>query len=207
MRKLGPILTILLSAGSPAAAAERPLFTAYSEHPERPRQRQVRPAPALVRLVLRAVDSNDVRLLDTCIAEQRLRPGDYGSLLRAVRIRAGPDRLLWFVRPVLRPPYCPALYGAHLFRYFLFEERTAGARPRYRLVFQNGGDYFAVYRRLHRGLNDIEATSCTVGDCWTVRMAYDGMRYRPSRCSHTAVNRGQEVTRPRRCEPDGERAR
>lgn len=198
MRELGLLLAMALSAGSPVAAeAERPLFTASSEHPERPRQRQERPAPAVVNLVLASIDRDEIGMLDTCLADHRLQPGDYGSLLRAVRIRAGGGRSLWFVRPALRP-YCQVLYGAHLFRYFLVEEQAA-ARPRYRLVFQGGGDFFVVHRRQSHGLNDIEATACTARECWSNRMVYDGLRYRLTLCTHSRAD-NRQVARRRRCE-------
>jgi hypothetical protein len=78
-------------------------------------------------------------------------------LFRAIGIRSGPGPALWFVRPALRP-YCHALYGAHSFRYFLFEERAAATGWQNRLVFRSGGDRFAAYPTRHHGLNDIETT-------------------------------------------------
>lgn len=198
MRGLRLIPTMMLAAaGYPVAAAERPLFTTGSEHSV---AGEARPAQPLVRFVLGSLESDDVRMLDECITEQRLTHRDYGALLLVVRIRSGPGRRLWYVRPAHRP-YCHALYGAHLFRYFLVEERTGRAPRRYRLVFRGVGDFFAVYRRLSHGLNDIEPTGCTAFECWTARMAFDGARYRPTRCTHTTWPNGREVTRPRRCEP------
>jgi hypothetical protein len=200
MRKPGLLLALILSTAWPAVA-EKPLFTASTEV-ERPHERDAAAAPALIRLVLASLDRDDVDQLDNCIAEQRLPAGGYGPLLGAVRIRSGPGRALWFVRPALRP-YCRALYGAHLFRYFLFEDRSAAARSRYRLVFQGGGDQFAVYPTLRHGRNDIAATGCTADDCWTERFSYDGRSYRPIRCTHMGFDASHEVTRPVRCPRGG----
>ncbi|HEV2818716.1 MAG TPA: hypothetical protein VGW40_16020 [Allosphingosinicella sp.] len=188
----------MLAVGCSAAAAERPLFRAGSEQAV---PGEMRPALPLIRFVLNALDREDARTLAECIAENGLGAGDYGALLRAVRIGAGPGRRLWFVRPSHGPLWCHALYGAHLFRYFLVEERLGRTSRRYRLVFRNGGDFFAVYPRLHHGLNDIETTGCNAFKCWIVRLAYDGRRYRPIRCSRTDWRRdGTTVTRPIRCD-------
>jgi hypothetical protein len=146
-----------------------------------------------------SLERDDVRMIGECLTEQGLAPRNYGTLLRAVRIRAGPGRRLWFVRPALTP-WCHALYGAHLFRYFLVEERLGRAPRRYRVVFRGIGDFFAVYPRLSHGLNDIEPTGCVAFECRTSRMAYDGAGYRPIRCTRTTWPNGREVTRPRRCE-------
>lgn len=197
MRMVRAILILLMAICASAAAAERPLFTSSSEGPERPRQDAARPGPSLLRLILESIGRDDRADLDSCLARHRLTPGDYGSLLRAIPIEAGTGRTLWFVRPVLEP-WCLGLYGAHVFHYFLIEERPA-ARSRYRLVFENRGDFFAVFRRLHHGLNDIEATGCTAGECHSARLAHDGDTYRPVLCSRTTWNRGREVRRPERC--------
>jgi len=196
MRKLVPLPALLLATASPAAA-ERPVFSATTEA-EWPHPRDAMAGPELVRLVLAALDRDDVGRLDTCIAEQRLPAGSHYRFFRALGIRSGQGRTMWFVRPTLRP-YCPALYGAHLFRYFLFEERAAAAGPQYRLVFRGGGDRFAAYPTLHHGLNDIEATGCTAAGCDSVRMAFDGREYRPVRCTRTMFEARREITRPVRC--------
>jgi hypothetical protein len=197
MRRLRLIPAIMLAAaGCPVAAAKTPLFRTGSEHAA---PGEVRAAQPLLRFVLGALESDDVRMLDECIVEQGLTPRDYGTLLRAVSIRAGPGRRLWFVRPALTP-WCRALYGAHLFRYFLVEERLGSLPRRYRLVFRGVGDFFAVYPRLSHGLNDIEPTGCAAFECRTSRMAFDGAVYRPTRCTRTTWRRnGEEVTRPIRC--------
>jgi len=179
------------------AAAETPVFSASVEV-EWPHQRDAMAAPALVRLVIASLDRSDVDLLDTCLAEQRLPAGGYDRLFRAVGIRSGPGPALWFVRPALRP-YCHALYGAHSFRYFLFEERAAATGWQNRLVFSSGGDRFAAYATRHHGLNDIETTGCTAAGCDSVRMAFDGRDYRPIQCTRTIFEAGREVTRPALC--------
>ena len=189
-------LTIILSLGVSAAAAERPLFETGSEYAERPRQHQVKPNAELVRLVLTA--RPDLALdLDRCVAEYHLAHRDYGSLMHAVPIPAGRGRTLWFVRGSLQR-FCLGLYGAHAFSYFLIDER-AGRRPRYRLVFENGGDYFAVYRTRHNGLNDIQPGGCIATECEEARMVFDGRNYRAIRCTRTTFDSGREVTRPVRC--------
>ncbi|NEX95208.1 hypothetical protein, partial [Caulobacter sp. 17J65-9] len=178
---------------APAAPAETPLFSTGTET-ETPGE--ARPSKALVRTVIRRLDASDVEMLDECVAFHGLKAGDYAALLSAVRVKPAPGRELWFVRPALAPR-CDALYGAHLFRYFLVERRAGGAM---RVVFENGGDGFAVYPTVSHGLNDIETTGCTVGDCWIVRHAYDGKAYRPARCMHEIVG---ERTEPMNCEDLG----
>ena len=185
--------------GQPALAADKPLLQVGTEMSA---PGEIRPSQELVRVVLGAIDKDDVAQLNDCIAEQGLKHADYAALLRAVRIDAGPGRKLWFVRPTLKP-YCFALYGAHLFRYFWIEEQLSSSLPHYRLLFKNGGDIFAVYRQQSHGLNDIEATGCIVSECRSARMAFDGREYRPIRCSWTNRDaQKREITHARRCDSD-----
>ena len=184
MQRPGPILAILLSATASIAAAERPLFTASTEFPERPRQREVKPNAELVRLMLIARGREDIPLFDECLAREHLPPRDYGSLMYAIPIRSGSGRTLWFVRGSL-DRWCIGLYGAHAFSYFLIDER-AGRQPRYRLVLDGGGDHFAIYPTRHHGLNDIEMTGCRAFDCDSSRMVFNGRRYRAIRCTSTS---------------------
>jgi len=161
---------------------------------------EVRPSKELVRALLGVIDKDDVEELHDCLSQQGLKRAGYAALLRAVRIDAGGGRNLWFVRPALEP-YCQALYGAHLFRYFWIEEKPPGSPKRYRLLFQNGGDGFAVYAKQSHGLNDIEATGCIVDECRSARMSFDGRGYRPVRCTCTLLG-PPEVTKVRRCGSD-----
>ena len=183
----------------PALAKDRPLLEAGTE---RPSPGETRPSNDLVRVVLDAIDKNDVEQMNDCLADKGLKRVDYASLLRAVKIAAGAGRNLWFVRPSLNP-YCNTLYGAHSFRYFLIEDQQTRSQHRYRLVFQNNGDFFSIYRRQSHGLNDIEAAGCIVDECRSARMSFDGEQYRPVRCSRlTWDDRREEVREPRRCGSD-----
>ena len=192
-------LTCLLTAG-PVLAADKPLLEAGSETP--PDAREVRPPKGLLRFVLGTLDKSEFEQMDECLAQNDFRRGDYGVLLRAIKVSAGTGRSLWFVRGA-REPFCFAFYGAHAFRYFWVEERLSGSRSRYALRYQNSGDGFSVYRRHSHGLNDIELQGCIAGGCRTARMAFDGRKYRPVRCSVTIFTGKGEVTRPRRCRSDG----
>ena len=96
-----------------------------------------------------------------------------------------------------------ALYGAHLFDYFLVEQYIASSKVRYRLVFQSGGDGFAIYRHLSHGLNDIEATGCIMTGCRAERMEFDGHRYKPVQCTRTHFDGdGKEIKTVRPCGSD-----
>ena len=129
MRRLLPILATLLATCSTAATAERPLFEAFSEHPERPRQHQLRPSPALVHVIMASLDRAIMMpILDECLATHHLAPGDYGSLLRAIRIQAGPGRVLWFVRAPVQL-YCGAFYGAHGFHFYWWRSERLAPGP------------------------------------------------------------------------------
>lgn len=182
-----------------AFAADKPVLQAGTETAT---PGEIRPSPELVRVVLGAIDQDDVQQLDTCLSEQGLRRLDYASLLRAVRVDAGAGVSLWFVRPA-EEPFCQALYGAHLFRYFWIREQSSGLQRGYRLLFRNGGDSFVVYTRQSHGLNDIEATGCIADRCRSTRMAYDGHDYRPVRCSWmTWDKQHHQAIHPRRCGPE-----
>lgn len=201
MLRLMCLVALLLAlVVQPGLAADEPVLLVGTEASA---DGEVRPSQELVSVVLRAIDRRDIELLDECLSEQGLRQADYASLLRAVRIDAGGGRNLWFVRPALRP-YCFALYGAHAFHYFLIEERPSGSSERYRLLFQNRGDFFAVYRQQSHGLNDIEATGCIVSECRSARMSFDGRQYRPVQCTCTTWDSAspEGVTRQRQCGSD-----
>jgi hypothetical protein len=181
----------------PVFSKDKPLLHASTEV-ETPGA--LRPSKGLAAVVLRAIDKIDIEDLDECLVQERFKKADYAALLRAVKIDAEDGRKLWFVRPALKP-YCQALYGAHLFRYFLVEDQPA-AEPRYRLLYHRGGDGFSVYPGKSHGLNDIEATRCIVGECRSTRMAFDGKTYRKVRCSITTFNNGDDMTKERRCGSD-----
>jgi len=185
---------------NPAFAADKPLLQAGTETSA---PGEIRPSQELVRVVLDAMDKHDVERLDACLLKQGLKRSDYASLLRAIRIDAGANVNLWFVRPAIKP-FCLALYGAHLFRYFWIEEQPSGPQRRFRLLFRNGGDFFAVYPRQSHGLNDIEATGCIASECRSTRMAFDGREYRPIRCSWmTWDEQHRKIIHPRRCGSGG----
>jgi hypothetical protein len=185
------ILTMTFAAGAVSpAAAERPLLRSGSETSV---PGEIRPALPLARFIIGSLDRDDVRILDECIAGNGVTPHAYEALLLAVRIPSAAGRRLWFVRPS-HTASCLPLYGAHLFRYFLVEERAG----RYRMSFQGGGDVFAVYPRLSHGLNDIETTGCNARECWTARWVYNGTRYRPGWCTREWLD-GSRPARRLRC--------
>jgi hypothetical protein len=195
-------LAALLCAGvgRTAHGSDRPLIEASTERATRG---ATRPPFPLTSFIVGRLDKDDVELLDDCLTESGMKRADYSRLLSTVRIRASADRNLWFVRPAAQP-YCNPLYGAHLFRYFLVEERKSRRIGRFRVVFQNGGDGFKVYARQRHGLNDIEATGCWAGGCRTARMAFDGRRYHPVFCTQLSFIDGpKEVVKRRGCGSDG----
>lgn len=193
LRRLVTIIA-LFSISVAASARERPVLRVGSEFPLKS---GVRPSAPVTRAVIGGLDSDDRRMLDECITTNKLKRGDYSALLRSVRI--GPPRqALWFISPA-ESPYCRALYGAHLFRYFFVEEKISAVSRIYRVVFSNGGDFIEVYARKRNGLNDIQPTGCIAGKCWSARMAFDGRRYQPVRCTVTTFEKVGGITRPRPC--------
>ena len=188
-----------MATDAPALAAEKPILSASTEVPT---PGAIRPSSSIVRAVLKVLDKDEIEQLDNCIAESGFRRGDYAALLSAVRIRNSAGRTLWFVRPALEP-FCSVLYGAHLFRYFFFEQLSPPPQLRYRLVFYNGGDAFSIYRRVNHGLNDIEPEGCIASGCRSARLSYNGREYRPVRClRRTWDKKGREVVLRRRCGSD-----
>lgn len=194
------IIAVCALMAQPVFADDNPLFKAG----EGPTPGEIRPSAALVRVVLGAIDKDDIEQLDGCLAEHEFKRADYASLLLAVKIDAGAGRTLWFVRPA-HEPFCLALYGAHSFRYFWIEERPSGARPRFRIRFHSGGDYFAVYPQQSHGLNDIEETNCIATACISERMSFDGQKYQTVRCTRTTYEDGRKVKEEERCGFDGGR--
>jgi hypothetical protein len=199
MRHLIAVAAIALTAmAQPASAQEKPILHAGSE------QRtpgEVHPSPQLVRATLATLRKEDLKDLDACLADNHLKRGDYAALLSTVKVPAGKGRNLWFVR-ASEEPYCQVFEGAHLFQYYLFEERPAGAASTYHLVFHNGGDEFAIYAKQSHGLNDIQATGCIVDECRSARLAYDGKKYRAVSCAYITDDERRKVRHPRRCGSD-----
>ena len=183
-----------------AGAAEKPLFTAGTETSV---PGEIRPPEELVRFVLGSIDKHEIEELDACLSDEGFNPSDYAALLSAVRIRADGKANLWFVRPSLKP-FCFALYGAHLFRYFWIKEEVSSSQHTYRLLFHSGGDLFAVYPQKNHGLNDIEATGCWASGCSSTRMAFNGREYRPTLCSGIEWDeQHRKITHSRRCDSKG----
>ena len=193
------MISVCAIVARPALADNKPLLEAGSEIST---PGEVRPSAALVRVVLGAIDRNDLRVFNECLAERGFKRADYASLLLAVKVDAGAGRNLWFVRTA-HEPYCGALYGMHGFQYFWIEEQLSGARPRYRLRFLGGGDFFTVYPEQSHGLNDIEAAGCIATGCRSARMSFDGQKYQTVRCGRTTFDDGREIKKERPCGSDG----
>jgi hypothetical protein len=191
-----PIFAALLwAAVMPVRAEDKPLVSATSD---RSSPVGIRPSPGLTSFVIKTMGTDWRERVDECLADQELPKGDYASILRAAQVKPRTGHSLWFVRPATNP-YCMALYGAHLFNYFLVEQYVVASKVQYRLVFQNGGDGFAIYQHLSHGLNDIEATGCIMTGCRAARMEFDGQKYRPVLCTLTHFDKDQKeikVTRP-----------
>ena len=195
--RLSLAVCLTLVAVGAALAAEKPLVSSGTEV-STPGGR--RPPPAVTAFVLKQLSADDRSDLKDCLAEKRLGRSDYAALLTAIPVKAGGDRTLWFVRPALEP-YCHSLYGAHIYRYFLVEQKIGVSRLR--LLYADGGDEFSIYRRQSHGLNDIEASGCIVDGCRTARMAWNGRRYRPTLCTRNFfTGDGKEIVKRRRCGSD-----
>lgn len=195
LRYLPIFAPLLWTAVMPARAEDKPLVSATTE---RSSPVGVRPSPGLTNFVIKTMETDWRERVDECLADKELPKGDYASVLRAVQVKARTGHSLWFVRPTTKP-YCMALYGAHLFNYFLVEQYVTASKMQYRLVFRNGGDGFAIYRHMSHGLNDIEATGCIMVGCRAARMEFDGQEYRPVLCTLTHFDTNQKeikVTRP-----------
>ena len=197
LRRLCFATLLWTAALQPGLAAEKPVLDAGTEEPLK---HAVRPSRELTHFVIGVIDKVYVEELDDCLSQDKLKRRDYAALLRAVRIGAGGGRALWFVRAAQGRYYCQALYGAHLFQYFLIEEQPPGAKAHYRLLFENGGDAFAIYAKKSHGLNDIEATGCIVDECRSARMSFDGSRYRTVKCTCSPIG---GPPKKRRCGSDG----
>lgn len=193
------LLGLSAAGASPPSAMDEPILKASTE---RATPGAVRPSRLLARAVTGATDKDSVREVDACLDEQGLKRGNYAALLSAVRIHNKAGRILWFVRPAL-DPYCSGFYGAHLFRYFFVEQIGPPKSPRYRILFQKGGDGFAVYAHLSHGLNDIEATGCIASECRSARLSFDGHQYRAFLCKRISFDaHGRELAHNRRCGSD-----
>ncbi len=201
LRYLSVFAALLWVAATPARAEDKPLVDSKSEQSL---PAGGRPSDSLTGFIMEAIGPEWKARINDCLAENELPKGHYALVLEAVQIKHGLGPSLWFVRPTIEP-FCMALYGAHLFNYFLVEQDPSEAKPRYRLLFQNGGDGFAIYPQLSHGLNDIEATGCIATGCRSVRMSFDGQEYRPERCKQIHLNNDQEVVVTRQCGSDSGR--
>jgi len=159
-----------------------------------------RPPEELVAMVMNQVDREvDIPMMDECLSDNGYAAKDYGALLRMVEVHSPGAGRLYFVRPALQP-YCSALYGAHLFRYFVFTDSPLPRADHYKLLFANGGDFFAVLDHVTSGLNDIETTGCDANTCWVGRFAFEGKAYQRTWCGKTTwANGNKEQTVRTKC--------
>ncbi|MCW7541017.1 YdcF family protein [Aquabacterium sp. A7-Y] len=139
--------------------------------------------PALVDTVLEASDPADRDGIQECLSEFGIAKRHVNRLFRSVRLPSTePNQTLYFVRPALKP-YCMTFYGAHLFRYWLVEERRGPHRIRRTVRYFGAGDAFAVLPTQHAKMYDIEDTGCTASTCDVIRSEFDGSRYVATRCT------------------------
>lgn len=180
-----------------AAVGAQPILKMEAESSTR---RMGVPGHQVVDVIIGSLEKDDIVVLDQCLEYQKLKPHDYRHLLRSVVFRPSPGHLLHFVRA--SDVACSGWYGAHSFQYYLVEESRLDGIRKFKIVFEDRGDRFAVYDKVNHGLNEIEATGCIAIECRSARMSFDGQQYRPIRCTRTTFNRNREIREPRPCGSD-----
>lgn len=190
------LLFLAISFSPPASASDiltLPGKVILREATDHPAKGGYRPDRLLSNFILRQIEADDRFNLDTCLAEKGIRPRDYQSLLRAVDLPTKTRSTLTFVRPALEP-YCGALYGAHLFRYFLVETTRHGRFVRHRLLLASGGDFFEARQAIHHGLPDF-VTMGIGGGAFLTENHYDGHNYRMVSCWEVTAATGGRLRR------------
>ncbi len=158
------------------------------------------PAPALAKAVVSALDEDDVVSLRQCMKEHGLPPNAYERVFRGVALpRVSTPQPLTFVRPALEP-FCAALDGGHLLRYWLVAEISDA--PKYAIRHAGGGDTVEVLSSGTNGSFDLAETNCTTTSCLSRVLKFDGRRYRPVQCERQVYRNGKLAsTQTVACEP------
>lgn len=170
---------VLLLMWAPCAGAVETVF--WSDTETRLEQTISAP-PGLIQFVLGGEDSDDRRILQECMEQERLKKGQEAALFTVSRVSLNGDNLPgYFVRPALKP-FCFAFYGAHLFRYWFVSSSVEKGRPAYRMVFKNGGDGVGVLPTSTNGYRDLLLFSHNAVSQYWVTFAFNGHKYEEKEC-------------------------
>lgn len=158
------------------------------------------PPPALAKAVVGMLDEDDVVSLKQCMKENGVPPSAFERVFRVIALpRVSTPQPLNFVRPALEP-FCAALYGGHLFRYWLVAQ--VSDTPKYALRHAGGGDTVEVLSSGTNGSFDLAETNCTASSCLTRILKFDGHGYRPFQCQRQVYRNGKLAsTQTVECEP------
>jgi hypothetical protein len=158
------------------------------------------PSAAVVQAIIRSAKQDDLDSLTECMADMKIRKGDFRLLFRSVALPSMNNaEEVYFVRPALKP-YCHTFYGAHLFRFWLIAGDKGATRKTYKVRYAGAADDFEVFPSTSNGNYDIAKTDCTAWKCLTVFMKFDGEKYVPFRCiEKTDRENGVEVEREVEC--------
>ncbi len=172
------LVVVLVSFFYIAATYAAPLSSYTVEH----NAQQVVAPKGMLQFILDALP-DDSQILKKCITENNQKTDSFSKyfIVSKANLTKNPNET-YFVRPALEP-YCMALYGAHLFRYWFVKVDTTHSDLTFTLVLQGGGDGIAVLADETNGYKDISSVSHTAIELYTRIYQFNGTQYESVSCT------------------------
>lgn len=154
----------------------------------------VAPERAMIKSILSSYDKEDQitfrEMLNECVTDKKQPQHQFFLKKKLPSLEEG--TAVYFVRPSVKP-YCGVFYGAHLFQFWLVNEKN-------KVIYAGGADGVTIFKTIHNGMYDIEVMH---GGGWgfsETKMEFDGYKYKPVVCKETRLDkRGREVTKRVNC--------
>lgn len=166
--------TLLLACACAQTVQAQSDFESYTEEPS---DGWSAVSERLATRLVTAAGAKD--LVDQCMADAAPASG-YRQFLVAkpIALSTGKQRFR-FVRPATTP-HCDAFYGAHIYTFWLVDQRQE-------IVFSRSADAFTLLESSHNGLRDLVVSQCRAGYCFRTTFAFDKRTYQEASCETTAI--------------------
>lgn len=180
---MAPMVLLLVLHGYAGSALPTPVFESTTE---KLGAGMVVPPQAMLDAIWPGFSPEELAMVDECRTDQALPASRAPEYFRMASLP--PDGRLVFVRGALEP-YCNALYGAHVFTFWLLQ-RTDAEPPRYRLLLSASADDAALLPSARADGLDLLLTHCTGYGCDRALSEWTGEGWRRTRCFAQLVDDG-----------------
>lgn len=132
-----------------------------------------------------------------CMSENRIEKNAANRFFVSVLLPTiNQNQQIYFVRGDPNTDCFWALIGAHALYYWLVVENNTLNGTTYDVRYSGGSDAVSILRSIHNGMYDLESSSFTATNAFTVKMQFDGSKYVDTKCTEAhRTKRGKEVVR------------